>query len=93
MDRGLLVVVDLDPLLHDLVQDSPPGRHGPQLFKTLSLNSKYKKNYCLSNMTYILVTLLGNRYQVLVKLLGKEEVIPLDDVAVADLVLDIFPVS
>jgi hypothetical protein len=44
-------------------------------------------------MTYILVTLLGNRYQVLVKLLGKEEVIPLDDVAVADLVLDIFPVS
>ena len=44
-------------------------------------------------MNYILVPLLGNRYQVLVQLLGKEEVVPLDDIAVAYLVLDIFPIS
>ena len=43
--------------------------------------------------TDLLVPLLCHLHQILVQLLGKQHIVPLDDIAAADLMLDVGPVG
>ena len=42
---------------------------------------------------YLFIPFFGHRHQLLVQFSGEYEIVPLDDVAVADLCLDIVPIG